>query len=434
MRKRLNLGPAAIFARVRRSDFLRHGALVFCSAMLVNGANYVFHFLISRNLPVADYGALSSIIAGLTIISVPAMIMTMIVVKYAAEFHALADGARLRTLSQRFILWTSVPGILAGAIVAIASPAIARYLNIADWRPIALAGIILGVNIVLPGARGILQGVQDFWGFAISTGVEAFGKALLGIGFVYAGYGLRGALAGFALATVLGLAYTLVAVRSHYGPPGARLLLDARRLVQTTGGVASAVTALVVLGSIDVLIVKHFVDPHTAGIYGAISLLGKLVFYIVGFIPTVVLPKAAALGTRGESPLPVLARGFALLAAGMLCVLAVLYVAPAFVIRWLVGSAYVAAAPYAFAYGCAMALLAATSLVATYKMSLHRYDFVVPLLAVMAGEVIALNLAHSSLWQVVDVLLIGNSAALLSSLYRITAPVSVAAAGVRNVA
>ena len=92
--------------RALRSEFVRHGALVFASTIVVNGLNYVYHFVMSRRLGVVDYGALASILAGLVIASVPATILTMVVVKYAAEFKAVGDRKRLRALGDRVVLWT----------------------------------------------------------------------------------------------------------------------------------------------------------------------------------------------------------------------------------------------------------------------------------------------------------------------------------------
>src|SRR5580700_9510597 len=97
--------------RVLRSDFVRHGLIVFASSTLVNLFNYIFHFFMSRRLGVVDYGALASIFAGLVIVSVPAAILTMVVVRYAAEFKALSDFARLRRLGDRVLVLTSLVGV-----------------------------------------------------------------------------------------------------------------------------------------------------------------------------------------------------------------------------------------------------------------------------------------------------------------------------------
>ena len=89
--------PAPV-ERFVRSDFARHGLLVFASTSLANVLAYVFHFFVSRLLGVVFYGELSALIAILVLAAIPAQILTNIVVKYAAEFRAMDDPGRLRAL------------------------------------------------------------------------------------------------------------------------------------------------------------------------------------------------------------------------------------------------------------------------------------------------------------------------------------------------
>ena len=410
--------------RVLRSEFLRHGSIVFASTTLVNAFNYIFHSLISRRIGVDDYGALSSLFAGLAVISVPAGILTMIVVKFAAEFRALGDRDGVRALAEGVLRWTALAASAAVVSGLLLRGAIAHWLNMTNTFAVGVAIVIFGLGIVLPGARGILQGTQDFGRLAVSSAIEAGAKAALGVSLVYAGFGLGGAMAGFACGTALSLVYTLFAMRTQFGAQRKALTLDLPRLWRTTGGVGLATLALTTLGFADVLLVKHFFDPQSAGIYGAVSLTGKAVLFAVGFVPTIVLPKATARAMAGQDPVPILAQAAAAVVALSGCGLAVLYFFPLLAVRVMAGASFSAASQYVFSYGIVMAMLAATAMVVTYKIAIHRFDFVPPLLAVMVGEIVAINFMHASLAAVIRVLMLGNALALGSSLYRITAPLA----------
>ena len=293
--------------RVLRSEFVRHGSIVFASTTLVNAFNYIFHSLISRRIGVEDYGALSSLFAGLAVMSVPAGILTLVVVKFAAEFRALDDRAGVSALAGAVVRWTAIPAIGAVVIGLLLRGVIAHYLNITNAAAVVIALTVLGLTLVLPGVRGILQGTQDFGRLAISTAIEAGAKAALGVGLVYAGFGLGGAMFGYACGTALSLVYTLLALRTHVVGPRKALTLDGPRLWRTTGGVGLSTLALTTLGFSDVLLVKHFFDPQLAGLYGAVALTGKVLLFAVGFIPTIVLPKATSRAMSGRSPLSILA-------------------------------------------------------------------------------------------------------------------------------
>jgi O-antigen/teichoic acid export membrane protein len=286
---------------------------------------------------------------------------------------------------------------------------------------IAIAAFILAVNMLLPGVRGVLQGVEDFRRYSLAIVIEGLGKVALSVGLVYRGYGVLGAVGGYALASGIGLLYAVVAVRTNWWAPTAPLRLDLRRLIQTTGGIALSTLSITTLGFADVVLVKHFFDTHTAGIYGAISLAGKVLLFAAGFIPTIVLPKATRRASLGASPLPILLQAACASIAISAACLVLFVTVPHVIVRAMTGVAFAAAAPYVFPYGVAMTLLGTTALVATYKIGLHRFDFVVPLAVVTLAEIVAMNILHSSLMQIIRILLVGHALALACTVYRIGA-------------
>jgi O-antigen/teichoic acid export membrane protein len=407
--------------RVFRNDIIRHGALIFASTTLVNLCNYGFHLLISRRLGVTGYGALSSLLAALMLATIPATIATSTIAKYASTLGALRDTGGLRTFTGQVVRYATLIAGVSCVLGLLARDWLASYLNLPDSRPVALLTVIASVQFVFLAIRGILQGVQDFRRFAIATASEVSGKLMLGVGLVYAGFGVSGALLGYAIASALSLAYALAAVHVHLGAKPGPLFLDVGRLLRTTGGIAVSTASLASLGFADVVLVKHFFDPHVAGLYGAISLVGKTLLFVVSFVPTIVLPKAAARAARGESPLSLLVQAGALTVCFAVAGLGFIYLFPARTINLMVGPAFTAAAPYVLPYGCAMALLGATTIVASYKIGLHQFNFLAPLVAVAVGEIVALQFLHEMLSQVISVVLIAQAIAFVGALYRITA-------------
>ena len=397
--------------RALRGDFVRDGAIVFVSATAVNVVNYAIHFILSRKLGIAEYGAFASLMSGLAILSIPASIMSLVVVKFVAEFNAVNDRSKIRVLTQRVLVigfaLAMVCVVLAGGL----RNAIAGYLHLRDSSSVVAAAFTLSFALMLPTVRGVLQGTQDFGALAISSSSEAIGKITLAVAFAYAGFGVPGVFAGYALASALNMVYTFLAVRKHWDLSPTRLAIDTRRLLQTMGGVIVGTSTMTVMGFVDVPLVKHFFDATDAGIYGAVSVCGKMLLFIVGFIPMLVLPKATHRASHGRAPGTVLLKGLLMTFAFALCGLAVFYVAPQLVVKVTYGAAFLPAARYIFAYGVAMTLLAATNVVVSYKIGLHRYNFVVPLIALAILEPLGIHLFHASLWEVIDVLIAGNALA-----------------------
>lgn len=168
------------------------------------------------------------------------------------------------------------------------------------------------------------------------------------------------------------------------------------------------------MGSADVVLVKHFFDPHAAGLYAAASLGGKILLYLVGFISTVLLPQAADRHARGAQTREVLAASLVMFAVVALFGLAVFHYFGIDVLHALVGRAFDAAAPLLVAYGSAMVLLALTNALTYYGIATHRLAFTAPLLICTFGTLGAIGVFHPSLGTVVEIMVVGNAVAALA--------------------
>jgi O-antigen/teichoic acid export membrane protein len=411
-RFRLRQGVTALL----RSDFVLHGAIVFVALMIVNACNYGFHFFAGHRLGPATYGVLASLIAGINLATIFGSILNTIVVKYAAEFQSLEDWAKLRALSNAIARVTFVLAAIMVTLSVLLRNVIAAFFHSTDGQAVVIAGFIVALTLMTPAYRGILQGVQNFGGLAGSIIIEGLGKCVLGVALVYWTGSAGLSLLGWACGLAVGLAYAMHACRSHWRESATLLFLDVRRLVKTTGGVAVATVSIVFLGSVDLLLVKHYFPAYDAGLYSAAALAGKVLLFAVSFIPTLILPKAANIAARGQAATGVLMQS---LGAGLcisVCGLIFTYIFPLFIVHVIAGPAFSAAAPYLFPYGCAMSLLAAMQTVVTYKMGLHQFDFSVPLIAACALQIAGIAFFHHTITEVLWVLIAANVVAFIGSL------------------
>jgi O-antigen/teichoic acid export membrane protein len=415
--------------RFARSEFARHGLLVFIATTSVNALGYAFHFAISRKIGVEQYGVLAALNAAYMLGTVASVIAGTVVIKYAAEFRATNDEAHLAALVRGLSLYGSLAAV--GVIVAgyLTAPAIAGYLKIANVPAATLMIAIIGISSVGQTIRGVFNGTEDFAQFSVSAVMESTLKAVLGIGMAYAGFGVLGAFAGWATGSTIAFIYTTTVLLLRYrNVPPKKLYIDLRRLAITMAGVSAATLLLTSISYVDVIVVKHYADPTTAGLYGALSLSGKILLFFVAFVPTVLLPKASRQALEGKSPVGILATSVGVVLALSCAGLVVYYLFPTFIITALAGNSFAAASPYVFSYGIAMVLLAALNTVVVFKIGIHRFEFIAPLCLCAVGELVGISVYHSSLTQIIEVLIGGNAIALAASAYGITAPLRPASA------
>ena len=419
----MSIGLRARLGRLKNSDFVRYGALVFMAQNSVNVMNFLYHVLVSRRIGVAAYGSLNALVAGFTVLSAPALILTTVLVKYAAEMRAEGNGALLRALTHRTIASLGIATAAVAAAGMLLAPLAAGYLHIADLAPVRLMLLILALNIFLP-VRGLLQGSEDFRSFSFSLTVEALIKVALALVFTGLGYGLTGALAGWAIGTLGSSIYTGLAVwwPQRAAAPDDAIAFDLRRLLRTSANVTVTTLVITSLGFSDVVIVKHFFDPSAAGLYGAVSLAGKMLFFLVNFVPAVLLPRAANLAREGRPTEKILLQAVAVVA--LLAGVGVVVYArvPALVVGTLAGAAFTPAAPLLVPYGVAVLLLCLVNTLAYYRMGIHRFEFVPPLCAVAVAQLLGIVLFHQTLYTVVSIVIACNAAALATLAFGLRLP------------
>lgn len=375
--------------------------------------------LIGRRVGVDAYGVVTSLASTFYVIGAPAIVAQLIVARLAADLEARNDPGAIRRLADLATLVSLAIGVGVILVGYLAREPIAEFFKITDTAPVLTFVIGLALFGVVMVQRGVLQGAHCFTGFAISGSIETIMKVVAGVAL--AGFlGATGGLAGIDIGLGLALIYNLLTFALRFRGRSKGLALDPAIVTRviTHGGVGQL--TLTILTFYDVPLVKHLFDPRAAGLFAAAALVGRAVFSATSFIPTIVLPKAAARLAVGRSPLSLLAA--ALLMAGIVVGLAAAAaaIAPRFVVTTIAGPAFGEAAPLVFWYIVASGALSLANVVAAYKMGLHRFDFVLPSFVIGVAEIVSISLWHPSLLAVVFVLSAGHAAVLASTLYRVT--------------
>jgi O-antigen/teichoic acid export membrane protein len=402
------------FERLRASAIVKQSLLVFTAGMVVNICGFIAHAIASRQLGVTEYGGLYALINAALIASLPAAFVAPVVAQLAAEFRALHDDGHLRGLTDSIAGGFAKLGALYLIVATIGAVPFAHFLHVPVWS-VPFVGLLAGVTLFVNALRAIAQGTQDFVGYGFSNAAEGIAK-VIGISLLI-GLGLRlgGGIAGFALGPACALIYLGMRLKRRYAVSEPRAVrYDWQRILNAGAGAAAATIAIALMGSADVILVKHYFAPHEAGLYAAASLGGKMLLYLVGFVPTVLLPQAADRHARGARTREVLAGSLTMLVTVALCGIFVFYFFGLDVLHALVGHAYDAAAPLLVRYGLAMVLLALTNSLTYYGIATHRLGFTVPLFVCTLGTLSAIIAVHPSLNAVVEIMVLGNFAAALA--------------------
>jgi O-antigen/teichoic acid export membrane protein len=389
--------------------FLSSGLLVFASSMVLSACGFLFHMIASRRLGVENYGAFYALVSLSMVAAVPVSLFSAVITKYAAEFRALHDVGHMRGLVSLIVRVFGLLGALYIAASVLFERSIGGFLHVMPWE-IPLVGLMVAVFIVASALRAVATGIQSFGAYSASLCGEGLGKVALLLVFGLAGLTIGTSFAAFLLGMALGLVVMAIPLALRYrGIRKLPIQLDYRRILATTGGAASLTLTMAVMGFADVVLVKHFFNATSAGLYSAASLSGKIMLYFVGFIPTVLIPQATHRFSRGERTRETLWAAILVIVVVSTCGVAAYHFGGILLLHVLMGRAFDAAAPFLPGYAAAMALLALTNALASYGIATHRLGFALPLLLATLAALGLITAAHASLQMVIADLIAGNA-------------------------
>ena len=391
--------------------------LVFVASMTVNVSNYLFHIYMSRSLGPADYGTLASLFSLLMIISVPAGTLQTVVTKYTSNFKAHKELAKIKMLLIALLKRVSFFGLAGFVLFILARKYIASFLHISTTIPVIILGIALVLTIISPLLLGVLQGLQKFGYFGADMIIGTLTKLLSGVFLVYLGWKVNGAVLGLTLGGLAGILFAIMPLRLIIKQHQSDCDFNLPQIYGYFFPVAAMLLCLTMLTNVDIVLVKHFYPPSQAGNYAVASILAKIIFYLPGAIGIVMFPKTSELHALGEESMPVLKKS--LLYAAILCggTLVLYLTIPAFLVKVLFGKQYSSIIPLMGIFGLAMFFFSLANILFLYQLSLHRLRFLWILIIGTLLEIALIVLFHTSLFQIILILLVVGLFLFLSTSY-----------------
>jgi O-antigen/teichoic acid export membrane protein len=405
MRHSVSSVPVRPFSRLQKllsGGVLRGNLLVLASATIVNAGNYVFNLLLGRWLGPAGFADLSLIVTIFLILSFFAAALQTPAAKFAASYIADGDRQRiadLRAFLQRVAL---VIGLLLAFAIVAGAPLWAGFFSTQSFWIFVIFGVFVPFYLLQGVDRGVLQGQTSFGWLALSYQSEMWSRLLLGALFVWIGWRVNGAV----LAVGLSFVATWLAARAVAStlPPAIGSTPDMRSsLIAFAWPVLWAQIGQILINNSDILIVRRFFPADEAGLYAALALIGRIVFFATWSVVIVMFPIVAQRHRRGEPHrMPFyLSLVLVMLAGGM--VVGGTYFYPEMVVTALFGKAYITAAPLLWLYSLATTLFSLANVVVQYNLALDRRAATYFSIAAGVGQVVLLWLFHNSLNQVVMV-------------------------------
>jgi len=383
----------SLHARMVSSGFIMLIGSVFVSIL-----SFAYNVAVARLLGPAEFSHAAAAVTLLMLVSCINLAFQMVTAKLIAQKELPSERAGIyQTLRRR--AWGI--GLGVGGTLGLASVPLSNYLRL----PSPLFMIVLAVGFVfyipLGVKRGGMQGTCKFHRLAGSLSSEALIKLLSAVLLVWLGFGVFGAVLGIAASVILAFFlpsddHELMVNPQPHTPAHFREGLQA----------ITFFVGQVIINNVDILLVKHFFPADQAGLYAAIALVGRLLYFATWSVTSAMFPLSAGerqeKGSRNVLAISLL---FVVVLSGIF--ITVLEFCPTFIVRTLFGAGFSMVnnnlKSLLTMNAIAMAVYAITVVLITYEMS-RRIANTAWLQLVVSGLVIAgVTAFHSSLMEVIVV-------------------------------
>ncbi len=385
------------FRYTKEDSLIRDSFILFIATMTMNFGAFLYHFVMGRMLGPAGYGILGVVLTLFYILLVPHYVIQTSISKFVASFKAKNDYGSISDLFVRSTKKILILSLLLFVFVIAASYFLANFLRI-PAGVVWIVALAIPFVLLVPVARGMLQGLQIFKTLGVNFVSEAFAKFLFGLALVFIGFGVFGAVFGITAAYMTSFALGYFVLRKYFKKT--KKNVDAKSVYKYSWPVFVALLTLTLFYSLDVMLVKHYFDAVQSGFYAAFAILGRIAFFASFSLVFVLFPKAVEAHALGKPNINLLKKSLILVTVVSGGVFLVYLLFPKLVVLVLFGKQYLEISKYIAAFALIMTLFSYVYVLSFYNLSVNRVGFVYGLFLLNILEILSIVLFHETFVQI----------------------------------
>lgn len=390
-----------LISKITSNKLARSSAIVFAGSMTANVASYIYHLLMGRLLGPSAYGELSSLFSILYLFTVPLVVVQTVLVKFISEFKAHGESGQAKVLLYK-LTRVFIIGSIAGLPVAfLVSPIVEGFLHVSSTGLFMLIYVLFVFSLLAIPPLSALQGYQKFVWFSVFSAVSIIIKVCISIPLAH--WGVMGVL-------IAALVSAIIIYILYYFPlvflirvSGRSLQLDKNKALAFIFPTLFTLLGITSMYSTDIILVRHYFSSSDAGMYAAIAILGKIIFFAssaVGMVSYPILSEQLAKGTISKKIITTAIVGV----SGMSIFLTVIYfLIPDLIVRMLFGNAYIHAAEFLGLFGLFIGLFSLGNIISVMCLAIGKTKvWLVPFFTAIA-QVLGILMFHESIAQVINI-------------------------------
>lgn len=398
-----------LFHLLKNDRTIKSTTLMVGGQGAANVGAYLYHLFLARLLVPAEFGLLQSLISFSNILTVPLVTLNTVVAKFVSSYVGKGELKKIASFYFQLRKYLFVSLVLGGILFFVFTEPITRFLHLDSWVNVLFLDLALFFGLLTTLNRATLRGLSLFLHLTIAQFIESYGKLVLGVIAVFLGLGVTGAFGAFVFVIFLSFLYMERIINKKL-KVSSKFPLPLRAM--GTYAVPSAIMTVSVISlyNTDVILVRHFLSGHEAGLYAALSVLGKIIFFGTSRVTMTMFPLVSEAHARGAAfhRIFLLSLVYLLVMAAGITLFYALF--PTFAIRVLIGPQYLEAHPLLASFSVFLSLCAIINLLVNFFLSIHRTRTVYVVLVGAIIQTIAIFFFHANLAEVINISLIVTTA------------------------
>lgn len=376
--------------------------ILFVTTFFVNAGNYALNLFLGRFLGPTSFAEANIIATIMLMVSFIGVGFQLCAAKFTAE-----NTEDNKSLDHTFLKSAKRVGIASTIVLLLLSPILKTFLNFESVVPFIILFSLMSLYLLMSVERGIHHGHQNFrklsWTYISEMGSRLITTILLVIiSAQYGGQFMTEAIAiGFAVSFLFGQRSSNI--KEVVKVPYVRLN---KTILTFFSIIILYELCQILINNSDVFLVKHYFSNLESGMYSALALIGRIVFYATWIMVTILFPKVIELKQQGKDPFGLFVKSLGAVAAISTVIIIACFFQGELIITLLFGDSYAPMGVLLWKYALATSLFACGNVFVYYNMSLDKYIPVGIALITGIGQIVLISFYHSSLEVVVVVQII----------------------------
>lgn len=393
---------------------LSRSAIVVGASLIGNVFAYLFQLLSGRYFSVADYSELVSLFSLSTVIPLGIFVFTNGVAKVVAEIKDDDYPNRVSSFFYSLMSVNAVISVFVFVSLMFLRNKIASYLHIDNIRLITVFITSLSIAIIASAPVAFLQGLLRFKSYSFVTIVSYLLRFAIILVVIFKKLSLVEVYMGLIVVAIIMFFTNMAFLKKNIVYKLQNLdFIDLRLLVKYSVGGAFAIVGISFLQNFDILLVKHFFDATTAGIYSSTTIVGRIIFFAASPITIVMLPICAQKYKKGEDALKpfFITLALTIFVAGSITIFYSMF--PEFTTKLLFGKKYLPGAVYLPLYSLFMLIFSVLNIVAQFLVAVSKFKESAVVMVAGILQILGIYIFHESLTQVIVVSILSISISTL---------------------